>query len=330
MAQTVSPPNGRMARLDRRHDAIWLDGPVPAGFWDEWENRRRYLLWLGEQLGFESVRDWYRVTTDDVKAHRGGGVLKYAWNSSIIAGVRDCFPDYDWKDWLFGMCPRTFWCDPKNHKVYMNWLGQQLGIRRAEDWYNVTNDDFIRNKGGAFLLHYNCTISAAVMAHLPDYEWKEWLFRKIPKGFWHLKKNRLRYLKWLADRLEIRRMEGWYHLTRRHFEENCGNNLLKQFAGSPCLLLKDAYSRYPWKEWMFRRVPLGFWKRRENRRRYMDWLGKHLGYKTPEDWYQIRRSDFLQNYGGGLLASLSSYKDLLEEHLPDLDWNREALAIPRQ
>ncbi len=200
-----------------------------------------YLLWLGEQLGFESVQDWYRITTDNVKLHRGGGVLKYAWNSSIIAGVRDCFPEYDWKDWLFGMCPRTFWSNRKNHRLYMNWLGQRLGIPRPEDWYNVTNEDFIKNKGGAFLLHYNCTISAAVMAHLPDYDWKEWLFRKIPKGFWQLKRNRRRYLKWLAERLGITRMEGWYHLTRRHFEENCGNNLLKQFAGSPCLLLKDAF-----------------------------------------------------------------------------------------
>src|SRR5688500_13507075 len=98
MAQVVSPPKGRMARLDRRHDAVWLDGPVPAGYWDRWEHRRRYLLWLGEQLGFESVQDWYRVTTDNVKLHRGGGVLKYAWNSSIIAGVQDCFPEYDWKE----------------------------------------------------------------------------------------------------------------------------------------------------------------------------------------------------------------------------------------
>ncbi len=199
MAQVVSPPKGRIARLDRRHDAIWLDGPVPAGYWDQRENRKKYLLWLGEQLGFESVQDWYKITTDNVKGHRGGGVLKYAWNSSIIAGVRDCFPEYDWKDWLFGMCPRTFWCNRKNHTLYMNWLGQRLGIRRPEDWYNITNEDFIKNKGGAFLLHYNCTISAAVMAHQPDYDWKEWLFKKIPKGFWHLKKNRQRYLR-LAGR----------------------------------------------------------------------------------------------------------------------------------
>ena len=175
------------------------------------------------------------------------------------------------------------------------------------------------------MLHYNCTISAAVMAHLPDYDWKEWLFRKIPKGFWLLKKNRKRYLRWLAERLQIRRMSGWYLLTRRDFEDNCGNNLLKQFAGSPCLLLKDAYPRYPWKEWMFRRVPLGFWNSAENRKRYMNWLGEHLGYEEPTDWYQIRRSDFLKNYGGGLLASLSSYKELLKEHLPELDWEQETL-----
>lgn len=310
--------------LRDRIKAVWLDGPVPSGYWDRQEHRCLYMRWLGRRLGFRRPEDWYRITTDDVKRNRGGGLMKYQWNSSIITGVRECFPEYDWKDWLFQMCPRSYWKDPQHHRAYMDWLARQLGIRRPEDWYQVTNRDFTRHKGGAFLLHYDSTISKAVMAYLPEYDWKEWLFRKIPKGFWNDRRNRRRYVQWLGRKLGITRMDQWYAVTRHHIEGNHGNNLLKRFDGSPYQLLKDVYPRYDWKEWMFARVPYGFWRKRENRRRYMEWLGKRLRYRRPEDWYRIRRSDFLENFGGGFLASKPSYLTVLREHLPHLTWPRTA------
>jgi hypothetical protein len=54
----------------------------------------------------------------------------------------------------------------------------------------------------------------------------------------------------------------------------------------------------------------------------MAWLGQRLGYARPEDWYQVTARDIRNNYGGGLLARFRSYKDLLKECIPDLEWNR--------
>ena len=91
---TINPPV-------RRYEAIWLDGPVPSGYWDRLEHRRLYVRWLGQKLGFRKQEDWYRISTDDFKRNSGGGVLLQHWNSSAIGAVKECFPDYDWKDWLF-------------------------------------------------------------------------------------------------------------------------------------------------------------------------------------------------------------------------------------
>lgn len=303
-----------------RHEAIWLDGRVPSGYWDRLENRRRYVRWLGQKLGFRKPEDWYRITTDDFKRNAGGGLLEQHWSSSAIGAVKECFPDYDWKDWLFRMTPRHFWQDRKNHQQYMNWLGQELGIRDPAGWYQVSNRDFQNNCGGAFMLHYDSTVSAAIMSYLPEYDWTEWRFDKTPKGFWLKKQNRKRYLIWLARQLGYKKLDDWYAVTGEEFFANCGNQFLKFYGGSPLAALSDCFPEHTWHEWMFARVPVGFWDQLKNRKRYIRWLGSQLGIRKTKDWLQVRRSDFLVNFGGGLLARYHSYFDVLRECIPDVDW----------
>ena len=89
----------------RSINPVWLPGPVPNGFWQEKTNRRNYLLWLGYKLGFRRIEDWYWITHTDLKRHNGQGLAGFYWNASAIVGVKECFPEYDWKEWLFRMAP---------------------------------------------------------------------------------------------------------------------------------------------------------------------------------------------------------------------------------
>ena len=273
------------------------------------------MRWLGRQLGFRKPDDWYHITTNDFKRNHGSSVLATHWGWSAITAVKACFPDEDWKDWLFDTAPRHYWHDHKNHRRYMKWLGEQLGYRSAADWYQVTNQDFKDHKGGAFLISYNSTVSAAVMAYKSSYDWKEWLFSKTPKGFWHLKKCRRRYMRWLADRLGFEHANDWYGVTDKDFKQNFGQELLRLFD-SPMAVVKDYYPRRTWYEWMFARVPIGFWEDPQNRLRYVEWLGKQLRIKRPTDWSNVRHRDIREHYGGSLLARYRSYTDLLSECVP--------------
>ena len=299
-----------------RLQAIWLDGPVPSGYWRRLEHRRLYVRWLGQKLGFSKPEDWYRITTGDFKRNRGGGILQGNWGSSAIGAVKECFPDYDWKDWLFRMSPRQFWQDPRNHRRYMKWLGQQLGIRRPSDWYRVNNQDFKDNKGGAFLISYDSTVSLAIMSYLPNYDWKQWMFDKTPKGFWHEKKNRRRYMTWLGERLGFKSAADWYSVTEPDFRANYGTQFLRLYGGSPMAALRDYFPRRAWNEWMFARVPRDFWDKLANRKRYLRWLGKKLKFKKPMDWHRLKRKDFPANYGGGLAARYHSYTDVVKGCIP--------------
>ena len=311
----------------RRFEAVWLDGPVPSGYWDRVAHRRLYVRWLGQKLRFRKPVDWYRITTGDFKRNSGGGLLNQHWNSSAIGAVKECFPDYDWKDWLFGCTPRRFWRDRGNHRLYMKWLGQQLGIRRPSDWYRVTNQHFKDNKGGAFLLQYGDTVSDAIMSFLPNYHWKEWMFSRTPKGFWQKRMNRKRYMIWLGKKLGFKQIRDWYSVTGDDFNANYGNQFLKLHNGLPVAAVRDSFPRYTWNEWMFARVSIGFWDQPENRERYMRWLGRKLKFKRPEDWHKIRGRDFRANCGGGLLARYRSCFDLLKERIPELDWEQVSGTI---
>ncbi len=301
-----------LSRKVTRAQAIWLDGPVPAGFWGYEENQKLYLLWLGQKLGFRQLDDYYRLITDHFKRNRGSSILLHCWGGSAVRAVMETFPDHDWKEWRFVSCPRRFWSDRKNHRRYMEWLGEQIGVRELADWYRFTNQDFRRAKGGAFLLHYDSTISAAVMACFPEHRWLAWKFDRTPKNFWEQRENRVRYLKWLGKELGFRRMADWYALTREDIETRHGNQLVKFYHGSPLAAVLDCFPEKNWEEWKFARVPVAFWKKKANRDRYFAWLAKTLKLKTESDWQKVRRTDLKQNYGGGLLAEYRSIEKLLK------------------
>jgi len=69
--------------------------------------------------------------------------------------------------------------------------------------------------------------------------------------------------------------------------------------------------------WKFQKKPTGYWDNTHNLMAYLDWLGKQLGHRTMEDWYNITVEDILQNGGGGLARSPSK---LLMRAYPQHDW----------
>jgi len=61
-------------------------------------------------------------------------------------------PEHRWTPWMFKdyeKTPRNFWGDPKNQREYLNWLGQHLGYKTMEDWYNITREDIKQNHGSS-------------------------------------------------------------------------------------------------------------------------------------------------------------------------------------
>ncbi len=85
---------------------LWLYGPVPPGFWQSSENRHLYMEWLGEQLGFTHLEDWYQITTEDFKRRRGAGLLA-RFHDSAVALVKDYRRTMNGSSGISPPCRRT-------------------------------------------------------------------------------------------------------------------------------------------------------------------------------------------------------------------------------
>ena len=121
-------------------------------------------------------------------------------------------------------------------------------------------------------------------------------------------------------RLGYRCLDDWYRVKRSDFIKNYGLMLVRCYRSSASAAVTDLIARREWCEWKFTRVPPGFWDSVENRRRYVRWLGKQLGYLRQEDWRQVRWRHFYDNYGGSLIMMCRDVWGLLEECFPQWDW----------
>lgn len=208
--------------------------------------------------------------------------------------------------WTFGRVPDGYWESRTNRVRYMDWLSDVYAFEKAEDWYAISRMHFRNNHGGGLLMsYYRDSPLDAIRDYMPDYDWKPWLFKRTPQGYWHDPANRVAYMDWLGVELGFEEDSDWYEITQRDFFLNAGGGLLATvYSFSPQAAMHDYRPDYPWLPWLFRSVPKGFWLQRRNRIEYLNWLGRRMGMSTREDWNQIRQRDFCTHGGSGLLMNV--------------------------
>lgn len=137
---------------------------------------------------------------------------------------------------------------------------------------------------------------------------------------------------WLSRRLGFAVMKDWYRLRMVHFLDNHGSGVLQIYwHSSPSEAVKETFPKYDWCEWLFTKVPNGFWDVRENRIRYMTWLGQQLHYHTFEDWLRLRHEDIEAYCGRRLLSLFDSIVDILCDVFPEQDWNaKRSLSLSEE
>ena len=179
---------------------------------------------------------------------------------------------------------------------------EKLGYTTLEDWYKISTKDITDNYGGGLLSrYYNGSIIELVSSMYPEYNWIIWKFKRVKSNYWQNKENHTKYMDWLGKELGYTTMED-YKITRRYFKNNYGGGLLNRYYNHSCIeLVFSMYPDYNWIIWKFKKVKSNYWQNKENHKKYMDWLGKELGYTTMEDWYKITQKDITDNYGGGLI-----------------------------
>jgi hypothetical protein len=59
------------------------------------ENRKKYMNWLGNRLGFTEWKDWYKIKGPDFDLNYGGGLMRH-YHDSPSAAVMHILSEHVW------------------------------------------------------------------------------------------------------------------------------------------------------------------------------------------------------------------------------------------
>lgn len=192
---------------------------VPRNYWATKENRMNALHWLKSIMnpdGSAPLSVWYHLSTKDIRKHGLYSLLTQHYKSSFPTMLKELYPHHEWLEWHFSSCPRAFWngtsrtfesrlcrtsflfsvfqtmaerlmlacasvTEKSNRKKYLEWAGEQLGVKRPEDWYQIRALQ-VRQLGAGMLSHYRNSLVSALVDLYPEHQWDLKQFYKATEG----------------------------------------------------------------------------------------------------------------------------------------------------
>lgn len=245
---------------------FWKFENVPR-VWHKMPNQILYFDWLGKQLGYKTLDDWYKVTVEDFRSNGGGSMLTSYYASSPSKALQTVYNGHNWDLEKFDNKPHVLkthhtanrqlfivsqgstelsWEDESNHLKFFDWMKEQLGYKTMDDWYSVTSDIVCEYGGASVLKHFNGSPSKALQTLYPQHNWMLWRFKSMPQGHWQQLLNNVheqkQVLDFLSDQLRIQSLNDWYRISMHQMNKwiNLGSvNVLS-------LMLRNVYPQHTW------------------------------------------------------------------------------------
>lgn len=251
---------------------IWKFNVVPKAFWTDFSNQKKFMDWLGKELGFRAISDYYNIRKVDISARGGNGLLKLYKNSpsAIVTAIYGKNGDESSKEfiassqtssneeiqmWNFRKVPSRFWNDKKNQRLFLEYVAKEENINKEEDWYNKISSTKIKEYGGNRLLDiFGYSPYLLLASVFPEVSWKPWLFNTSPK--FTLPSSETTplptivsdYMKDLSTKLKIKVLDDWYRVSRAQIDMIGGRNIIDKYGGLNNVLMK----MYPNHNWVFK------------------------------------------------------------------------------
>jgi hypothetical protein len=134
-----------------------------------------------------------------------------------------------------------------------------------------------------------------------------------------LERYRKRFDK-IAEQLGIVKQEDWYGVNTNVVKNMGGQGLLHEHKDSLIHSLQSIYPEFRWNPFLRDKVSSNFWKKHENRRYFLDWLGEELGIEDQRAWYSISSSQIRKKYVS-FLNHYNSYYHALRSIYSEYEWN---------
>ena len=266
-----------------------------------------------------------------------------------------------WVFWLFrdesqGSLHASKWENLSCRLDFVRWLQRTRNLDGPARWYAFVNHQKFKraNQGARVGLEEEYWIGSAAttLLDLPQFagsfykvlaeasiEVCPWKFcdPSERRATWQDKEMRRYFFAQLASHLQIREPSEWYSVTPEKISSFCrstgggggggggGDPVSDFYGGSLHRACSDLFPEFgQWIPWLFDSgCDRGFWKSRENRAWYFGWLGRELGIREPEQWYQISARQLRKaGRGGALVMSMfrHSLHRALQDAFPQHEW----------
>eukprot|EP00026_Physarum_polycephalum_P004311 Phypoly_transcript_04329.p1 GENE.Phypoly_transcript_04329~~Phypoly_transcript_04329.p1 ORF type:complete len:614 (+),score=69.49 Phypoly_transcript_04329:131-1972(+) len=149
----------------------WKFSSVPTEFWQDGNNQRQYVEWLGKSLGYSSMQDWYKAGVDDFLKNGGRGLLQ-CYNNSIQNCLEFVFPEHDWLSWKFQKLPTGYWDDVNNVRQFLNWMAADLKLSSLDDWLRVDGETLKKYEVVRVMAKYGTLRKLLTIAY-PEHSWTQ-------------------------------------------------------------------------------------------------------------------------------------------------------------
>ena len=298
-----------------------------GNFWNEKENQRQYMDWLGKELGFEKMEDWYKITHRNMLNNGGTGLLLEHYKRSPHLLIQSVYPEYNWLIWRFD-CVERYWDNIEHHRIFMDWFSKHNNFKSMDDWYNVSQKDITNCGAYGLLIKYNNSVLKLVRSSFPKHEWIVWKFNSVPNGYWNNVTHQRKFLDWLGKQLGYQKMDDWYKITVEDIIQNAGLTISTKFNKSPNTMLQSIYPEHRWMIWRFETVPKGYWESDDFKREvtnFIGWLSNELQIKYKEEWYHISLEQLKAVISTDVFSKFSLGK-MLQLVYPDHAWSISSLS----
>lgn len=226
--------------------SLFLSRPqVKSSHWEKHETRRAFMDTLKERYDIHEPSDWRRIALRHVYELPGGRSFIARYNRCILTALRDCYPE----EKFFEMecrprVPNSFWKDVANRRSVLDWIAERRGIRRQEQWRDVSRST-IMEMGAGRLFSYYSTVYSALVDCYPEKQWDIYTSRpKIAGDHWSEVSHIREFLEKVREELLVDDKEDWTRVSRDQLSSLGGAGLSKRMTLNEALRLA-----YPDEDW---------------------------------------------------------------------------------
>lgn len=149
---------------------------ITKHWWRQHINQRKFLDWIGGELGIERQEDWYNVTEQQIFSF-GGYILCQRVHRGFQEALEKVYSEYQWHPWLFRNVQHGLWTDSNARKSCLEWIGHQLGVKQMHQWLSVSKSQVKEIRGGSLVYHFGDSWLRTLTSVFPQFNWPSFLLQ---------------------------------------------------------------------------------------------------------------------------------------------------------